>query len=75
MVTVGGNAVSCIYMPTKGLHRLLGFSENTDIFRNFDVYGLRRPEIIRCDNAAWVGPPAVSLPLPSCTGLRRGLLA
>ncbi|KAL8454519.1 hypothetical protein Emed_000240 [Eimeria media] len=30
-------------------------NKNTDIFRNFDDYGLRRPEIIRCDNAAWVG--------------------
>ncbi|CDJ43018.1 tRNA guanosine-2'-O-methyltransferase TRM11-like protein, related [Eimeria tenella] len=33
----------------------LDFKEKrTDVFRNFDEYGLRRPEIIRCDNAAWV---------------------
>ncbi|KAL8271312.1 hypothetical protein Esti_004751 [Eimeria stiedai] len=29
-------------------------NKNTDVFRNFDDYGLRRPEIVRCDNAAWV---------------------
>ncbi|KAL8424586.1 hypothetical protein Efla_003702 [Eimeria flavescens] len=29
-------------------------NKNTDIFRNFDDYGLQRPEIIRSDNAAWV---------------------
>ncbi|OEH76651.1 tRNA guanosine-2-o-methyltransferase trm11-like related protein [Cyclospora cayetanensis] len=29
-------------------------NKKTDIFRNFDEYGLCRPEIIRCDNAAWV---------------------
>ncbi|PFH31380.1 hypothetical protein BESB_028150 [Besnoitia besnoiti] len=35
-----------------------GASKN--VFRNFDEYGLRRPEILRCDNAAWVWrlPPA-----------------
>lgn len=29
-------------------------NKKSDIFHNFDAYGLRRPEIIRCDNAAWV---------------------
>lgn len=29
-------------------------NKRSDIFRNFDDYGLPRPEIIRCDNAAWV---------------------
>lgn len=33
---------------------MLHFEASSDIFRNFDEYGLIRPEIIRMDVAAWV---------------------